>query len=103
MLQIESYLIASDLIVSILITSDLIASYFIVRDLIASDLIASDLIARDLIASGCQSSACSRQNFLCVGITDLMLRKLRSAVLPAPGQETSCPAGGCVLPSCQCS
>ena len=36
---------------------------------------------------------------LCVGITDLMQRKLRSVMLPAPGPETSCPAGGCILPS----
>ena len=40
---------------------------------------------------------------LCVGITDPMLRKLRSVVLPAPGRETSCPARGCFLPSFQCS
>ena len=40
---------------------------------------------------------------LCVGITDPMLRKLRSVVLPAPGRETSCPAEGCFLPSSWCS
>ena len=40
---------------------------------------------------------------LCVHVTDLMLRKLRSVVLPTPGREISCPAGGCVLPSCRCS